>query len=63
MENKATSANLVEIEVDHLEVIRRTFKFPGRVNQDAVKASLKNGVLSVTVPKAPAVVAKKIAIQ
>jgi len=31
---------------------RRTFKFPVRVEHDAVKASLKNGVLSVVVPKA-----------
>jgi len=30
----------------------RTFTFPGRVDQDAVKASLKNGILSVVVPKA-----------
>lgn len=30
----------------------RRFSFPGRVNQEAVKASLKNGILSVIVPKA-----------
>ncbi|MCJ1485616.1 hypothetical protein MMC06_005791 [Schaereria dolodes] len=29
----------------------RSFSFPGRVDQDAVKASLKNGILSVVVPK------------
>ena len=29
----------------------RRFSFPGRVNQDAVKASLANGILSVIVPK------------
>lgn len=29
----------------------RRFSFPGRVDQDAVKASLKNGILSVVVPK------------
>jgi HSP20 family protein len=32
----------------------RTFEFPGRVNQDGVKASLKNGILTVVVPKASA---------
>lgn len=31
---------------------RRTFTFPGKVDQDAVKASLKDGVLKITVPKA-----------
>jgi len=30
----------------------RRFSFPGRVNQEAVKASLANGILSVIVPKA-----------
>ncbi|KAL8706145.1 MAG: hypothetical protein Q9201_000780 [Fulgogasparrea decipioides] len=31
---------------------QRTFSFPGKVDQEAVKASLKNGILSVVVPKA-----------
>ncbi|OTB08678.1 hypothetical protein M426DRAFT_316691 [Hypoxylon sp. CI-4A] len=30
----------------------RTFQFPGRVDTDAVSASLNNGILSVSVPKA-----------
>jgi HSP20 family molecular chaperone IbpA len=30
---------------------RRTFSFPAQVDQDAVKASLKNGILSIVVPK------------
>lgn len=37
----------------------RTFTFPERVDQDAVKASIKNGVLSVIVPKAPKYQSKK----
>ena len=32
----------------------RSFAFPSRVDQDGVKASLKQGVLSITVPKLPA---------
>jgi HSP20 family molecular chaperone IbpA len=40
----------------------RTFTFPERVNQDAVHASLKDGILSVTVPKAAPPVSKKIRI-
>ncbi|KAL8822861.1 MAG: hypothetical protein Q9191_006411 [Dirinaria sp. TL-2023a] len=31
---------------------QRRFEFPGRVDQESVKASLKNGILSVIVPKA-----------
>lgn len=41
---------------------RRTFSFPGKVDQEAVKASLKNGILSVVVPKA-AKQQRKIAVE
>lgn len=41
----------------------RSFSFPSRVDQDAVKASLKNGVLTLVVPKAAAPKARKIAIE
>ncbi|KAI4133996.1 MAG: hypothetical protein LQ347_001894 [Umbilicaria vellea] len=41
----------------------RSFSFPTRVDQDAVKASLKNGILSITVPKATAPQSRKIQIQ
>lgn len=41
----------------------RTFSFPGRVDQDNVKASLKNGILSVVVPKETASGTKKITIE
>ncbi|KAL8944547.1 MAG: hypothetical protein Q9216_000350 [Gyalolechia sp. 2 TL-2023] len=41
---------------------QRTFSFPGKVNQEAVKASLKNGILSIIVPKA-AKQERKIAIE
>ncbi|KAL4962905.1 Hsp20/alpha crystallin family protein [Aspergillus stella-maris] len=43
--------------------IQRTFEFPTRVAQDDVKASLKDGVLSLVVPKAAAPTARKITIQ
>jgi HSP20 family protein len=42
---------------------RRNFSFPARVDQDAVKASLKNGVLSIVVPKATGSKNKKITIE
>lgn len=42
---------------------QRTFAFPTRVDQDAVKASLKNGILSVLVPKATTAATKKITIE
>ncbi|KAJ5490832.1 30 kDa heat shock protein [Penicillium diatomitis] len=41
----------------------RTFSFPNRVDQDHVKASLKNGILSILVPKATAPATKKITIE
>ncbi|KAH9221580.1 HSP20-like chaperone [Leptodontidium sp. 2 PMI_412] len=40
----------------------RSFTFPVRVDQDGVKASMKNGVLSIIVPKAKKHEAKKIPI-
>lgn len=41
---------------------QRTFTFPGRVDQDNVRANLKNGILSVYVPKDAAPKTKKIRI-
>ncbi|KAJ8608053.1 hypothetical protein MRB53_039888 [Persea americana] len=42
---------------------QRTFSFPSRVDHDGVKASLKNGILSVVVPKAEAPKARRINIE
>lgn len=42
---------------------QRTFTFSTRVDQDAVRASLRNGILSVVVPKEAAPKTKKIRIQ
>ncbi|KAH8726299.1 heat shock protein-like protein 30 [Phaeosphaeriaceae sp. PMI808] len=41
----------------------RSFAFPARVDQDAVKASLKNGILSIAIPKAHAPQSRKINIE
>ncbi|KAF2090654.1 HSP20-like chaperone [Saccharata proteae CBS 121410] len=41
----------------------RSFSFPTRVDQDNVRASLKDGILSIVVPKAQAPKARKIAIE
>ncbi|KAJ9645299.1 hypothetical protein H2201_005647 [Coniosporium apollinis] len=41
----------------------RTFSFPTRVDQDNVKASLKDGILSIVVPKAQAPKPRKINIE
>ncbi|KAF7595582.1 hypothetical protein BBP40_005617 [Aspergillus hancockii] len=41
----------------------RTFTFPDHIDQEHVKASLKNGILSVIIPKASAPTAKKIRIE
>ncbi|KAL4868759.1 hypothetical protein BDV12DRAFT_168945 [Aspergillus spectabilis] len=42
---------------------QRTFNFPTRVDQDTVKASLSNGILSVVLPKEPAPQLKKIRVE
>ncbi|KAL4737471.1 HSP20-like chaperone [Aspergillus similis] len=41
----------------------RTFAFPTRVDQDAVRASLNNGILSVVLPKEPAPQLKKVRVE
>ena len=41
----------------------RRFAFPGKVDQEAVKASLRNGILSVVVPKIVEQSARRIEIQ
>lgn len=41
----------------------RTFAFPSRVDQDNVKASLKNGILSIVVPKTSAPTSKRINVE
>ncbi|KAL2795818.1 HSP20-like chaperone [Aspergillus keveii] len=41
----------------------RTFTFPTRVDQDSVKASLTNGILSVVLPKEPTPQLKKIRVE
>lgn len=41
----------------------RTFSFPTRVDQDAVSASLNNGILNVTVPKAKKHESRRINIE
>lgn len=40
----------------------RSFSFPARVDQDNVKASLKNGILSIIVPKAQGPTSRRINI-
>lgn len=47
----------------HVGEFTRSFSFPQRVNQEAVKASLKNGLLSIIVPKAPAPESRRINIE
>jgi len=41
----------------------RSFSFPVRVDQEGVKASMNNGVLSILVPKASKVESRKISIE
>ncbi|KAF2743971.1 HSP20-like chaperone [Sporormia fimetaria CBS 119925] len=41
----------------------RSFAFPNAIDQDAVKASLKNGILSIVVPKAKAPQSRRVKIE
>jgi len=41
----------------------RTFGFPSKVDQDVVKATLKDGILSIVVPKSATPAAKRILIE
>ena len=41
----------------------RSFSFADQVDQEAVKASLKNGILSIVVPKAPKPESRRINIE
>lgn len=42
---------------------QRSFAFPAAVDQDAVKASLKNGILSIVVPKSKAPQPRRVQIE
>jgi len=44
-------------------LFERSFTFPTRVDQDAVKASLKSGILSIVVPKAKVPESRRINIE
>lgn len=67
-ERHAVAAKLAEpshkywVTERSIGTFERRFSFPGRVDQEAVKASLKNGILSVIVPKAVRA-ERKIAIE
>lgn len=41
----------------------RAFSFPSRVDQDAVKANLKNGLLNILIPKVVSHQAKRILVE
>ncbi|RMZ81956.1 hypothetical protein DV737_g2248, partial [Chaetothyriales sp. CBS 132003] len=47
----------------HIGSFQRQFAFPARIDQEHIKASLKNGLLSITVPKAAAPESKRISIE
>jgi HSP20 family protein len=59
-EQKDKNYRLVERSYGSFE---RTLELPDGVNADAIKASIANGVLKVTVPKPAPAQAKKIAVK
>jgi HSP20 family molecular chaperone IbpA len=42
---------------------RRTFTLPERIDRDSIAATLRNGVLTLTVPKAAATLPRKISVR
>jgi HSP20 family molecular chaperone IbpA len=62
--NSQTQANYkLWVSERSIGEFQRTFAFPTRVDQDAVKASLRNGILSILVPKEAAPKLKKIRVE
>lgn len=59
---KATPTSQFWVSERSVGEFARTFTFPGRVDQDQVTATLRNGILSVTVPKAKKAEPKRIQI-
>lgn len=43
--------------------LARTINFPSRIDADKVAASLKNGILTITLPKASAQAARSVTVQ
>jgi len=62
-EERRTPEQQYWVSERHVGEFTRSFSFPQRVNQEAVKASLKNGLLSILVPKAPAPESRRINIE
>jgi HSP20 family molecular chaperone IbpA len=60
---KPTASHKYWISERSVGEFQRAFTFPTRVNQDEVKASLKDGILSIVVPKAATPTSKKITIE
>ena len=60
---KAENATKYWVSERSIGEFHRSFSFPSRVDQDAVKVSLKKGILSIVVPKAKAPQSRKITIE
>jgi HSP20 family protein len=60
---EATQQNKYWVSERSVGEFHRSFAFPARVDQDAVKASLKNGILSVVVPKREGAQRRKVEIE
>lgn len=60
--NKSDSKHRYWVSERSVGEFHRTFAFPGHIDQDNVRASLNNGILSVVVPKTAASGSKKITI-
>lgn len=62
-QSKQTNASKWWVSERSVGEFSRTFSFPNRVDQEHVKASLKNGILSIVVPKASAPETRRINVE
>jgi HSP20 family molecular chaperone IbpA len=67
IEAHAAVAAMTDRRLAHAEYesadFRRVFRFPDGVKRDGIEASLKNGVLTVIVPKAEAAQTRRIVVK
>ncbi|KAF2003446.1 heat shock protein-like protein 30 [Amniculicola lignicola CBS 123094] len=60
---KAEPAHKYWVSERSVGEFHRSFSFPGKVDQENVKASLKNGILSIVVPKGKVVRGRKVEVE
>lgn len=61
-EHEVKSENYYHKEISYGN-FQRVFSIPARINSEAIKAELKNGILTITMPKAEEAKARRVEIK